>query len=410
MFTPRERTVALIRQLRQYKLATPRQVLPPPQHPDDIIVTYRRYLKSVLDRARALVEREIAPRLPELVVRLDAEDAPTAFDRVGRIWDDTFSPAEAESFARRVAERTSDFQREQIHMQARAALGAEILAAEPNLEPRMGAFVAENVALIKSIPGEYLASLEKNLAREIAAGASVAELADLLTDYYGVSERRAVLIARDQVGKWFGQLNMVRQRAMGVRAFIWRDLDDDRVRPLHRRLNGKQFDWDNLPSEGAPGTPVNCRCYAEPVFDDILRQVDEPPPEFNLEFAPQEYELPAPAAPSPIPQYRKIPERGIERTVPASSLSEVTSFGEGLEQHFRGLHNGAAHLEQVESLRRLFELEGQAAVDRLYKQQPIKVGVSPSGVLEVLNGRHRILAAQAVPGLKIRAKFVRTVE
>lgn len=408
MYTPRERTVALIRQLNRYKLVAPRQVLPVAQHPDEIIHVYYAWLKSLLGRARALVERELVPRLPDLAVRFDADDPAPLFERIGRLWDDTFSPAETERFARGMAERTADFQREQIHMQARAALGAEIMAAEPNIEPRMAAFVVENVALIKSVPGEFLASLEKNLAREIAAGASVSELSTLISDYYGFAERRATKIARDQVGKWFGQLNMVRQRAMGVKSFIWRDLDDDKVRPLHRRLNGQKFDWDKLPSEGAPGTPVNCRCYAEPVFDDIIREAGAPD-DFDLEFEPQEYERPAPE-PSPIPAHRSIPARGTERTVPASSLSGTTSFGEGLEDHFRGLHNAAAHLEQVTSLEKLFQLEGQAAVDRLHKQQPIKVGVSPSGVLEALNGRHRILAAQRVPGLKIPAKFVRTVE
>lgn len=273
--TPRERTVALIRQLRRYKLATPTKALPQHRYPDEIIHAYHRGLKLVLDRSRALIERDIVPRIGDFRARLDADDFNGAMDRIGRQWEDTFSPGEAEAFAQRIAERTSDFQREMFREQARAALGVEILAAEPNLVPRMEAFVSENVALIRSVPREFLASLAKNLARELAAGTPAHEIAELIEDYYGVAAGRAATIARDQVGKFYAQLTMLRQRASGVREFIWRDQRDDKVRDSHRALNGHRFFWDDLPAEGAPGTPINCRCYPEPVFDGILADVGD---------------------------------------------------------------------------------------------------------------------------------------
>jgi SPP1 gp7 family putative phage head morphogenesis protein len=45
---------------------------------------------------------------------------------------------------------------------------------------------------------------------------------------------------------------------------------DERVRDEHEGLDGEQFDYDDLPSEGLPGEPIQCRCYAEPVLSAIL--------------------------------------------------------------------------------------------------------------------------------------------
>jgi SPP1 gp7 family putative phage head morphogenesis protein len=53
--------------------------------------------------------------------------------------------------------------------------------------------------------------------------------------------------------------------------YIWRTQQDDKVRDLHRELEGKTFNMDDPPVSGTsgfkgnPGEPANCRCYAEPV-------------------------------------------------------------------------------------------------------------------------------------------------
>ena len=46
--------------------------------------------------------------------------------------------------------------------------------------------------------------------------------------------------------------------------------DGDRVRDEHQELEGETFSYDDPPSEGLPGQPVLCRCFAEPVLDEIL--------------------------------------------------------------------------------------------------------------------------------------------
>ena len=84
------------------------------------------------------------------------------------------------------------------------------------------------------------------------------------------AQNRANLIARDQINKLNGQVNAIRQQNVGITHYIWRTADDDRVRPTHNARDDKKFAWDKPPSDGHPGEPINCRCYAEPVFDNLL--------------------------------------------------------------------------------------------------------------------------------------------
>jgi hypothetical protein len=49
------------------------------------------------------------------------------------------------------------------------------------------------------------------------------------------------------------------------------------VRPEHVILHGNIFSYAEPPSEGLPGEPIMCRCSANPVFADILAQLDGEP-------------------------------------------------------------------------------------------------------------------------------------
>ncbi len=92
---------------------------------------------------------------------------------------------------------------------------------------------------------------------------------------FGFGERRSKLIARDQVGKLYGQLNASRQKDIGVEKFTWRTVGDERVRDEHEALDGEVFSYDDPPEEGLPGEEVLCRCSAEPLFSDLLAAADE---------------------------------------------------------------------------------------------------------------------------------------
>ena len=61
-------------------------------------------------------------------------------------------------------------------------------------------------------------------------------------------------------------INELRQRALGIRQYVWRTPDDDKVRSTHADHDDKVFTWDDPPEGGHPGQAWGCRCHAEPWF------------------------------------------------------------------------------------------------------------------------------------------------
>ena len=134
--------------------------------------------------------------------------------------------------------------------------------------------VEENVKLIKSIPEQHLSKIQDAIERGLQSGDDAYSLKDVIKridDIDDQTKRRAKLIARDQLQKLTGNLNQARQRAVGIRGYIWRTSADERVRESHRDNDGKRFQWDKAPSgTGHPGEDINCRCVAEPDFSELI--------------------------------------------------------------------------------------------------------------------------------------------
>ena len=132
-------------------------------------------------------------------------------------------------------------------------------------------WVNQNIELIHSIDRRTLESirytLSENVIRAVDRKILIEELVENITHMAGVNERRAALIACDQVGKLNSQLAQYEQANQGVNSYIWVTMGDSRVRPAHREREGKRFYWNNPPSDGHPGWAVRCRCSASPCYD-----------------------------------------------------------------------------------------------------------------------------------------------
>lgn len=190
----------------------------------------------------------------------------------------------AEETAQLVDSRNRDLFRRQI----KTVIGVDPIQSEPWLIEEVTAFVKENVSLIKSIPEENLSDIEQMLYRDYKLGLSPKQMKSKIQEKFGVAESRAELIAVDQVGKFNSRLTQLRQTTLGVKKYIWRTAQDQRVRgnpsgaypnsrPSHWALEGKIFSWEEAPVSGTqgerlhPGQPIRCRrCYAEPILDDLL--------------------------------------------------------------------------------------------------------------------------------------------
>lgn len=274
------RTVATIRARRELGLTTRRRQVLPRQIPPDMIATdYTRLLLTVVARVREAfepLEREL-PVLLERVRearRLDVGEGARVrvliAEAQGRL-NSAFPQARIRELAQQFAARTSTWQRLQLAKQVRAAVGVDLFVVDPAaLTEAFNAWVENQVDFFQDLATDTARQVQLEASRAITDGLSTREVTDNLAKRFGFAENRARLIARDQIGKLYGQINAQRQQALGVDTFIWRTVQDRRVRPEHTGREGREFKFSDPPSDGIPGEPVQCRCFAEPSFQEML--------------------------------------------------------------------------------------------------------------------------------------------
>lgn len=136
------------------------------------------------------------------------------------------------------------------------------------------AVIAENIGLIKSIPAQYHTQIEGDVMRAVSRGGDLGPLAKTIEQRFGVTKRRAALIARDQANKANAVITRVRQIEAGITEAIWCHSHAGRFpRPSHVAANGKTYKiTEGMKIEGEmilPGEKVNCRCVARPVLPGL---------------------------------------------------------------------------------------------------------------------------------------------
>jgi SPP1 gp7 family putative phage head morphogenesis protein len=135
----------------------------------------------------------------------------------------------------------------------------------------MQATIGEQVGLIKSIASQHLAEVDGLVMRSVAQGGNLAELSKELQKRYGVTRRRAELIARDQNNKATSTITIVRQSQLGIKQAKWLHSHAGKhPRPEHVAANGKIYDVDKgMFLEGKwtyPGREINCRCVSRSIL------------------------------------------------------------------------------------------------------------------------------------------------
>lgn len=251
----------------------PRQI-----EPRQIEKSYQSLLSVRIEELQKLVEQQIVDVLPQLIAsykqglpRADAfnDDVFMFINGVkiafGRIWSD----ARTREAARETADKTQRWNKKETDKTYRSVLGVDVFSQEPWLSEQMSNFTEENVGLIKSVDEKYLSEVQEIVFRGARQGRTTKEIAEEIRQRGDVSTSRARLIARDQVSKFYGNLNQIRQTSLGVTRYIWRTAKDERVREEHAAREGDTFEWSNPPDDGHPGEAINCRCYAEPVLEDL---------------------------------------------------------------------------------------------------------------------------------------------
>lgn len=255
-----------------------RRHVAPQVFPKSIERSYARFAFDFIAVASRLVREVLLPQLPRLSiqradsVRFDSPgQAKTIVDSLRRraAGNDVLLEERIRDFGR----RTSEYQKSQIQKQIRSTLSVEVPIRDAGVGKKLTDWTTENVALIKSLPSETFDKIERIVLGGINDGRRWEEMADEIEKRFDVARSRAVLIARDQVGKFYGAVNRARQGELGITSYRWRTSLDERVRPEHAEREGKLFSWADPPEDGNPGQPINCRCTAEPDLTALLEDL-----------------------------------------------------------------------------------------------------------------------------------------
>lgn len=145
-------------------------------------------------------------------------------------------------------------------------LGVNPVAGDAQLASYMRGKITENVSYITSIRDDYSNKVEQIIYRGVTEGQSYGEMGKAIKHQTHVSRNKASFIARDQSGSIYGQMTKRRHQAAGINKFQWETMDDERVRPSHAAREGNIYNYDT--ADLLPGEDFNCRCTADPVFDD----------------------------------------------------------------------------------------------------------------------------------------------
>ena len=195
-------------------------------------------------------------------------------DTLSRRWQDRFDEA-AEEMAAHFARGASAAADNGFRAILKRAGFSVRFSMTPAVRDVTQASVAANVALIKSIPQQHLAQVQGIVMRSVQEGRDLSTLTKALQDQYGVTRRRAAIIARTQNNQATAAVLRARQEQLGITEARWLHAGAGRhPRETHiafaaGRNGGPIYNV----SEGAlidgkriwPGTEINCRCVARPI-------------------------------------------------------------------------------------------------------------------------------------------------
>lgn len=132
---------------------------------------------------------------------------------------------------------------------------------------------------IKDFTDSEILNLRKSVQKNFEAGNRFETLIHSIQRSYGVTERKAHFLARQETNLLISKFKETRYTEAGVTHYRWRCVVGSPahpVRPSHKALDGKIFRWDDPPITTADGEPVrrnnpgqdyNCRCMAVPVLN-----------------------------------------------------------------------------------------------------------------------------------------------
>lgn len=258
-------------------------ILPPVRPSLALEIEFRKKLDRIIREMAGSVEYWLAAKYRQnepKVVSIAEDDNPAAALRkairlLSKRWQKNFDEIAVELakyFAKGAAAR-SDSQLRSILRKGGITVR---FVMTPAMRDILGATVNANVALIKSIPGEYFTQIEGIVMRSVQAGRDLGGLTKDLERQFGVTRRRAAIIARTQNNLATASLDRCRRLELGITEAVWmHSAGGKQPRKRHVAFSGKKFDirvGAPIGDKGQnvmPGEEINCRCVSRPVLPSL---------------------------------------------------------------------------------------------------------------------------------------------
>lgn len=284
---------------KNVRKAAVRKKAAPQLFPNQLQRDLAKKLAEVVKVTKEEVDRLLIPRLANLLrqsetrlPRVDAlrmdqtlpEELNVILGQVRVAIARRMTESELAEYLRTLAGQTERYNSGQIKRAFSQVLAINAVAEEPWLRDAIQGFVSKSVSAIKDVQTRYLNRISQSVIDAGVNGIRWESLAKDIGKVANVSENRARLIARDQIGTFHGQLTRLRQTSLGIRKYVWIATKDERTRIEHKERDQKVFYWSEdqaprgarvLPEGERPGEPINCRCSARPVFDDLLDELEK---------------------------------------------------------------------------------------------------------------------------------------
>jgi len=187
-------------------------------------------------------------------------------NRLARHWNKRFNEASKElaAYFTLSASRRSDAALRKILKDGGWSVQFKLTAAMKDIR---AATIAENVALIKSIPQQYHTEVQGLVMRSVTAGRDIGYLADELYKRFDITRRRTQFISIDQNNKATSAFQKARQLEIGLDEGIWlHSHAGKKPRKTHVRNDRKKFSlrtgWydPEVKRYIMPGELPRCRC------------------------------------------------------------------------------------------------------------------------------------------------------
>lgn len=284
-------------------------------YPKGLERQYKREITAVLNPLIDLTEEFLRKRMPDILqgdsVRLDA---PAPGDRTWMgILKGMMATWSAKTFEGEpriligigmMADKVLGWNRNQWLNSSVSRLGVPFPLTEDWWPGTKRNWSTKNFSLIRSLSDQYINRVNDIVETAVVNGTSYRDvMKDIKKLGVNISDKRASLIARDQIGKLNGSIQKSQSEEAGLDTYIWLTAKDERVRgrpggkypkaiPSHWAMEGKLCRWDDssvysedggktwIPRTGKmpiahPGMEIQCRCTAQPNWNEVIEPVLE---------------------------------------------------------------------------------------------------------------------------------------